>query len=150
MKIVLVQSATKPGDLELFVHYLTASTTHDLVMMSAEVFDYIDSHPDTIHSAALYEVTDSQGTYHVVGFLDSHGVTAMFHTRQMLKASPASGVCVLPSPSTELDLILDKAHRYDQIVSAARTHKLRLTGTSARESLDTVGELHTFLDALYP
>lgn len=36
------------------------------------------------------------------------------------------------------------------VQSAAGTHKLRLTGTSIRESFDTVGELHTFLDALYP
>lgn len=150
MKIVLVQSATKPGDLERFVDYLTQSTTHDIIMMSDEVFEFIDNHPDTILSAALYEVTDSKGTYHVAGLLDTYGITAMFHTREMLTSPLASGVPVLPSPSTELDLILDKARRYDQIISAAGTHKLRLTDTSIHESFDTVEELHTFLDTLYP
>lgn len=150
MKIVLIQSATKPGELERFMDFLTQSTTHDVVMMSSEVFDFIDEHEDAIHSAALYEITDSKGTYHVAGLLDTYGITAMFHTREMLELSPASGVWVPPSPVPKLDLLLEKARRYDQIISAAGTHKLRLTGASIRESFDTVEELHTFLDALYP
>lgn len=149
MKITLVKTASSPGDMFAFQRFLESTSCPDLVTIVPSIFGYLDRNLDAVTSAALYEIVDAKGTYHVIGFAEVCGVTAMFHTRQMLEPETAKGTVTLPSPSTELDLLMDKARRYDQIISAAGKHALRISAPVLPDSFDTVGELHAFLDAFH-
>ncbi|MNP89018.1 hypothetical protein D3C85_14140 [compost metagenome] len=144
MKFFLIHGAVTMAQISELAQHIADSKDPSLSTLTSAVQDMINHHADRIVAMALYRVVGMDGvTYHVAGMLDIDGKTIVVHDRQKAASIPD---WVLPSPFTELEVLQDKARRYDQIVAAADAKELRFLYPPEVDSFDTIGELHAYLD----
>ena len=142
MKITAIATATTDHQLDAMGKLFIDNTDSGIRSLSDAFYNVYDN--VIIEAAILNRVDLDDGQYwYVLGITDKDGVT---YTADNARAStPQPPNDVIASPFADL---LEKGNRYNQLLSALGTHKLRIFPTDMRDSLDTESELLAILAAL--
>lgn len=142
MKITAIATATTDGQLDAMGKLFIDNTDSGIRSLSDAFYNVYDN--VIIEAAILNRVDLDDGQHwYVLGITDKDGVT---YTADNARAStPQPPNDVIASPFADL---IEKGNRYNQLLSALGTHKLRIFPTDMRDSLDTESELLAILAAL--
>lgn len=142
MKITAIMSATTDAQLDAMGRLLLDVTNPGIASLSDAFYNVYDN--VVIEAAILNRVDLDDGhSWYVLGITDKDGVTYTADNARASTPQPPNDMPV--SPFAEL---LEKGNRYNQLLSALGTHKLRIFPTDMRDSLDTESELLAILAAL--
>jgi hypothetical protein len=144
MKTTLLKLALNPAELSEMGEMLTDSAFPTRGALIDPFQDLVNQLEDSWCAAALYRIDTTFGQhYHQVGFIDENGVTFTVDDAQTLTTTQ------LPMRPTVHDMsLIEKGARYDHLLSALGTHKLRLFQADMSESMDTESDLLKFLSTL--
>lgn len=144
MKMKIVGLANNTAELNKLAKQMDESTIPAVKAIYGDACIIMHKYASGLISAALYEVISEEGQVHYsFGYLDHDGVTHIVDS--------GIGGSTKPSISMPLDAfnsLYEKDRRYDQIITASGRHIQSMSIQSIPGSLDTVDELHQYLDQL--